>query len=89
MGTDSSKSVQSDQGKLVPVKSKRVKSWFRKPLKFKLHEVEELAEEGDPTDVLEVWFVGCHSGTRGTTLLRPYVKAYSCEDLRCWRGGSA
>jgi hypothetical protein len=34
-------------------------SRFKNPLKITVDDIEE---EGDPTDVLEVWFAGCHSG---------------------------
>lgn len=55
-----SKSEKLNKRKLVtPKRGGLFTKFFRSPTQIILDVPDE---EGDPTDVLEVWFAGCHSG---------------------------
>lgn len=72
-------SMQSDKVRLVSAKPRRFMSLFKKPLKLL---IDALEDEGPPTDLLEVWFAGCHAGTYSTQFAYLHTIADLCEDLR-------
>jgi hypothetical protein len=80
----SSNNPYSDQVRLVPSGPRGIMSQFRKS---SVEVVQE--EEGNPTDVLEVWFAGCHGGERYAMFLYLHSMAYLSEDLRRRRIHSA
>lgn len=56
---DSETDVSVNEKVVSPKRSGFISRLFKRPTKILL---EDLVEEGADTDVMEVWFSGCHSG---------------------------
>lgn len=72
-------SMQSDKVRLVSAKPRRFMSLFKKPLKLL---IDALEDEGPPTDLLEVWFAGCHADVGGSAVPDSQIHALSNISLR-------
>ncbi|KAF9465244.1 hypothetical protein BDZ94DRAFT_1234674 [Collybia nuda] len=76
----SSNSAGSRKQKIISLKRRGLMSKFWKRRTEILVDVPE--EEGDPTDVLEVWFAGCHSDVGGGAVSDSVVNSLANISLR-------